>query len=126
MSYRKKQLRRVYFFYVIPQQAMTVKESRKEKGCKIALHEDRRHYIVEHRYRSHRRCRINDNRSGNDHSSSYGASNRYRSKCPARDGYCPRGNQPREQKSLAGRKKDGNERTLVLVHRIARSDNDKG
>ena len=93
------------FFYVILQNSMRVKELREEKGRKIALCNDRRHYVVNRGYQSHRRRRINDDCSGNDRRPSYGASNRYRSECPARDGYCPRDNQFRERKSLAGRKK---------------------
>ena len=103
---------------------MTVEESREEKSHEIALCNDRRHYVVDCGYRSHcRRC-IDDDRGGNDCCPSYGASNCYRSERPARNGYCPRNNQPREQESLAGRKKDGNERTLV--RRIARSDDNEG
>ena len=68
----------------------------------IALRDDRRHYIVDRGDRSHGRRRIDDDRGGEDR-----RSKRYRSERPARDGYCPRDNQPRERKSSAGRKKDG-------------------
>ena len=88
--------------------------------CKI----DQRCYVVDRRDWSHLHCRIEDNCGGNDHRPSYQTLNRYRSKRPASDGYCPCNNQPREQKSLAGRKKDGNKRTLVCC--IARSNEDKG
>ena len=105
---------------------MTVKELCKEKCREIALRNDQRHYLVDRGYRSNRRCRIDNDCSGNNRRPSYGASNRYRSERLARDGYCPRDNQPRERKSSAGRKKEGNERTLVLVHRIARSNDNEG
>ncbi len=101
-----------------------VKESREEKRREIALCDDQCHYIIDRGYWSHCCRRINDDCGGNDCRPSYRASNRYRSKRPARDGYCPWDNQPRKRKSLAGRKKDGNERTLV--RRIARSDDDEG
>ena len=68
----------------------------------IALRNDRRYYIVDRGDRSHGRRRIDDDRSGEDR-----RSKRYRSERPARDGYRPRDNQPRERKSSAGRKKDG-------------------
>ena len=103
---------------------MTVKELRKEKRLEIALRGDQRHYVANRGYRIHRRCRINNDHGGNDRRPSYRASNRYRSERPACDGHCSRDNQPRERKSLAGRKKDGNKRTLVC--RIARSNDDKG
>ena len=45
----------------------------------IALHDDRRHYVVNHGDRSHGRHRIDDNRGGEDRRPSYGASKRYRS-----------------------------------------------
>ncbi len=72
----------------------------------ISLRDNRRRYINQRGDRSHRCC-IHDNRDGDDRRPSYGASKRYRGDRPARDGYCPRDNQPRERKSLAGRKKDG-------------------
>ena len=104
---------------------MTVKESRKEKSHEIALRDNQRHYVIDRGYWSHRCHCIDDNRGGNNRRPSYGASNCYHSKRPAHNGYCPRDNQPtREQKSLAGHKKDGNERTLV--RRIARSDDNEG
>ncbi len=59
-----------------------------------ALRGDRRHYVVNRGDRSHGRCRIDDNRGGKDCRPFYGALNCYRSKRPARDGYCPRNNQP--------------------------------
>ena len=68
----------------------------------IALRDDRRHYIVDRGDRSHGRRRIDDDRGGEDR-----RTKRYRSEHPARDGYRPRDNQPRERKSSAGRKKDG-------------------
>ena len=123
-SYCKKRLQRAYFLYVILLKAMKVKESCEEKGHEIALRNNCRHYLVDRGYQSHSRRCIDDDRSGNDRRPSYGALNCYRSKHPARDGYCPCNNQPWEQKSLAGRIKDGNERTLV--RHIARSDANKG
>ncbi len=54
----------------------------------IALRDDRRHYIIDRADRSHGRRRIDDDRSGEDR-----RSKRYRSECPARDGYRPRDNQ---------------------------------
>ena len=72
----------------------------------IALCNNLRRYLDEQGDRSHRCCTC-DNRDGNDRRPSYGVSKRYRGKCPACDGCCPCNNQPREQKSLAGRKKDG-------------------
>jgi len=73
----------------------------------IALHDNRRHYVVDRGDRSHGRHRIDDNRGGEDRRPSYGASKRYRSERQARNGYRPRDNQPRERKSSAGREKDG-------------------
>jgi hypothetical protein len=66
----------------------------------IALRGDRRRYIVDRGDRSHGRRRIDDDRSGEDRRSKLDRSER-----PARDGYCPRDNQPRERKSSAGRQK---------------------
>ena len=68
----------------------------------IALRDDRCHYIVDRGDRSHGRRRIDDDCGGEDC-----RTKRYHSERPARDGYRPRNNQPRERKSLAGRKKDG-------------------
>ena len=91
---------------------------------KIALCNDQCRYVVDRRDRSHCCCCIDNNRGGNDRCPSHGASKCYYSKRPACNGNCPRNNQPREQKSSAGREKDSNERTLV--RRIARSNDDKG
>ena len=54
---------------------MTVEDLCEEKSCKIALCNDRRHYVVDRGYRSHHHCRIDINRGGNDRRPSYGASN---------------------------------------------------
>jgi hypothetical protein len=73
---------------------------------KIALCNDQRRYIDKRGDRSSC-CRIHDDRNHDDRRPSYGASKRYRGDRPSRNGYPPCDNQPREQKSLAGREKDG-------------------
>ena len=82
---------------------------RRSQGAKrkIALRDDRHHFVVNRGHWSHPcRC-INDDRDGNDCRPSYGVSKRYCSERPARNGYRPCDNQPRERKSSAGREQDG-------------------
>ena len=57
------------------------------------------------RDRSHRHRCIENNRGGNNRRPSYRASKRYHSKRPARDGYHPCNNQPRERKFWLAAKK---------------------
>ncbi len=72
----------------------------------LALCNDQRRYVDEQGDRSSHRC-ILDNCDHDDRRPSYGALKRYRGDLPVRNGYRPRDNQPREQKSSAGREKDG-------------------
>ena len=72
----------------------------------IALCNDRRQYVDKRGDWCH--CRhIHNNPDGNDRRRSYGALKRYRGERSARNGYRSCNTQPREQKSLAGCKKDG-------------------
>ncbi len=75
------------------QEASDGRRSQRAKR-ETALCNDQRHYVVDHGDRSDGRRRIDNNRGCEDCRPFYGALNCYRSKRPARDGYCPRNNQP--------------------------------